>query len=124
MVRSSLAGNNGRSGYEPWISDGTDAGTHPLKDINTGSATDSYPSDLTVAGDEIYFSADDFHHGQELWETDGKLGGTQRISDFVPGQRSSDIANLTDVDGTLFLTFDDGVHGVELGIVPHSGPCM
>jgi ELWxxDGT repeat protein len=110
--------SNGVSGSEPWITDGTKSGTHQLKDINTNpDQIDSFPTDLTAAGDKIYFIANDFHHGQELWETDGTSNGTQRISDFVPGRPSSDVANLTDVDGTLFFTFDDNLHGIELGIV-------
>jgi len=39
---------------------------------------------------------------------------TFRVEDIFPGPGSSGIAELTDVDGTLFFIADDGEHGVEL----------
>jgi ELWxxDGT repeat protein len=125
-----FSASDGKSGVEPWITDGTAAGTHILKDIDPRTSTSpfpsgsSFPSDFTVSSDKVYFTANDFRHGLELWQTDGTSNGTQRISDFIPGRPSSDVANLTDVDGTLFFTFNDGVHGLELGVVRNSGPTM
>jgi ELWxxDGT repeat protein len=53
-------------GLEPWLSDGTSAGTHMLADINPGLAS-SYPQSFAVVGTTLFFEADDGFHGQELW---------------------------------------------------------
>src|SRR6185436_13776553 len=50
------------SGYEPWVSDGTTAGTKMIKDINPGSS-DSYPSTFIPFNGLFYFNADDGIHG-------------------------------------------------------------
>ena len=42
------------------------------------------------------------------------LVGTVMVKDINPGTRSSDPIKLTEADGTLFFTADDGVHAVEL----------
>ena len=71
---------------------------------------------------------DDGIHGNELWQSDGTTGGTFLLDDIYPGStgtsvdgieissvpNSSNPSDLTDVDGTLFFTANDGVHGVEL----------
>jgi len=60
--------NDGRHGYEPWLSDGTPtgSGTLMISDIYSGS-TGSSPRDFTAVGPAIFFQADDGSHGRELW---------------------------------------------------------
>ena len=53
-------------GTEPWISDGTAAGTVMLQDIAPGKPSSS-PQDFTRSGDRIFFTADDGATGVELW---------------------------------------------------------
>jgi len=43
-------------GYELFVSDGTSAGTHIVKDLMPGSGSSS-PRDMTVVGQELYFIA-------------------------------------------------------------------
>lgn len=38
-----------------------------------------------ILGSELFFSAYDSIHGQELWKTDGTAGGTQIVKDLTPG---------------------------------------
>ncbi len=45
----------------------------------------SRPRDFVVAGDLVFFTADDGEHGRELWRTDGTPGGTVLLRDSVPG---------------------------------------
>ena len=55
---------------ELWVTDGTEAGTYMLADINeTGLGQSSNPSELeiTESGQMAYFVADDGIHGWELW---------------------------------------------------------
>ncbi|WP_051878914.1 ELWxxDGT repeat protein [Chryseobacterium sp. FH1] len=72
--------DNGQTGLELWVSDGTAAGTHIVKDINPIES--SGPSSLTTFGNKIYFSADDGTNGTEIWATDGTEAGTYMVKDI------------------------------------------
>jgi len=74
---------DGTNGRELWKTDGTDAGTLLVKDINPGSA-DSNPAYFMVLGGNFYFSASDGVHGTELWKSDGTAAGTQLVKDINP----------------------------------------
>jgi ELWxxDGT repeat protein len=86
-------GNTQRYGVELWKSDGTEAGTNIVKDINLleGQNYGFYSFDqpliypLVKTNNKIYFTADDGPHGRELWESDGTSSGTKLFSDFIVG---------------------------------------
>jgi ELWxxDGT repeat protein len=61
-----FAANDGVHGEELWTSDGTEAGTQLLADVVPGSGGSS-PSNLTVSGPLVYFSAVDDPTGRELY---------------------------------------------------------
>jgi ELWxxDGT repeat protein len=65
------------SGSEPWVSDGTPAGTQMLGDLCPGTCSSS-PIFLGSAGDVAVFSARaDYVHGRQgLWRSDGTRAGT------------------------------------------------
>jgi ELWxxDGT repeat protein len=103
-------------GAELWKSDGTEAGTVLVKDINPGS-DHSFPRHLTSVGGRLFFAADDGVHGHELWTSDGTAAGTKLVKDIVPGSgRSPETAplDLTNINGTLFFTANDSIHGRSL----------
>jgi ELWxxDGT repeat protein len=114
-----FAANDGVHGTELYRSDGTAAGTVLVKDVNPGSG-DANPTDLTPVGSTLYFRADDGVHGQELWKTDGTAAGTALVRDLYPGTdasgnvNSSSPSGLTNVNGLLYFSAADGVHGREL----------
>ena len=58
--------SDGVSGIEPWVTDGTAGGTFLLADLAAGPAS-SNPDSFAVAGNTLYFAADDQLLGRELW---------------------------------------------------------
>ncbi|MFL6194292.1 MAG: ELWxxDGT repeat protein [Thermoanaerobaculia bacterium] len=69
-----FAGASRESGVEPWVSDGTSAGTHLIADLCKGICS-SYPTFGPVIHDQVLFYADG-----NLWGTDGTLGGTRLLA--------------------------------------------
>jgi ELWxxDGT repeat protein len=61
-----FSARDGAHGQEPWRSDGTEAGTFRLQDVNRGPDSSS-PEGFTRAGSHLFFSADDSENGRELW---------------------------------------------------------
>jgi ELWxxDGT repeat protein len=87
-----------------WRSDGTDAGTRPVKVVSGNSRQ------LTVAGGRLHFFAD-----CELWRSDGTAAGTVPVMAF-PGAFifSCELSQpLAGKDGRLLFFANDGVHGRE-----------
>jgi ELWxxDGT repeat protein len=78
-----LAGDAGANGVEPWISDGTAAGTLPLGDLHVGGS--SNPQWLGVAGRTGYFLAEDGTHGRELWKVELGAIGAANVQPFGAG---------------------------------------
>jgi ELWxxDGT repeat protein len=58
------------TGNELWKSDGTEASTVRVKDVNTGNYA-SGPRYLTNVNGTLYFTANDGIVGEELWTSDG-----------------------------------------------------
>ncbi|MBL8811835.1 MAG: hypothetical protein JNM43_16830, partial [Planctomycetaceae bacterium] len=86
-------------------SDGTAAGTQV---INTNGA--SYASNLTVVGNEVYFSAYTAATGTEIWRTNGTT--TSQVSSFTAA--NPELSNLVNVNGTLYFTAKEAATGAEL----------
>ncbi len=105
----------GLFGCEPWITDGTNSGTHLLKNINL--VGDSNPTGYIFFDNEIYFSADDGRNGVELWKTDGTEDGTVMVKNIgiekdiipppFPTPISSNPQELTVFNGALFFVAND-----------------
>jgi ELWxxDGT repeat protein len=102
-------------GYQVvWKSDGTTAGTVPVNPSFDNVGDHYFPSQLTVVGDTVYFTAYGWTSGRnELWKTDGTEEGTLLVKDIHPTV-STFPTNLRNVDGKLYFTANDGVHGEEL----------
>lgn len=62
---------------EPWISDGTAAGTELIRDLRPGGA--SAPDQFTTLGADAFFVAQPDAAGSALWRTDGTAQGTEIV---------------------------------------------
>gem|GEM_PF-6312299 len=113
--------DDGTHGWELWVSDGTEAGTHLFKDINPGGS-DSFPGNFAVVGDKLFFAASDSTHGWELWVSDGTEAGTQLVKDINLGSNGSSFEEPTVMGDKLFFTADDGTHGQELWMYVNEAP--
>ncbi len=108
--------NGTTHGYELWESDGTEAGTHLVEDIN--ATGDSFPGVLTEVANTLFFSASDgpdngVTDGTELWHsTDGSAVNTDMVEEINPNNTTlngdSFPYNLIDVGGTLFFSAFNG----------------
>ncbi len=80
-----FAGRGDTTGEEPWVSDGTEAGTYMLKDIAAGNKGSVFPNNngenfFTSYNGKLYFTA-----GSRLWMTDGTIAGTDSVGvDIIP----------------------------------------
>lgn len=120
-----FAASDGVNGSELWTSDGTADGTTLVKDINPGpfssldaSVVGATPQ-IVVIGNTLYFAAQTFSAGRELWKSDGTADGTQLVKDIWPGTNefgSGQDANpveLTAVGTQLFFVATDAT-GISL----------
>jgi ELWxxDGT repeat protein len=114
--------DDGVNGRELWVSNGTSTGTQLIKDINPsslyGNPRSSYPQNLIVLNNKLYFTAGDGVNGNELWVTDGTSSGTQLVKDINSGSgySSSYANNFILFDNKLYFVASDGVNGRELWV--------
>src|SRR5580765_50472 len=122
--------DDGVHGRELWSTDGTDAGTQLVKDVNPGPMPANWQygmSEMARAGDHIVFAADDGVHGAELWISDGTADGTQMVKDLAPGSAgdvfpgavgplAASPANFHEVNGRVFFIANDISSGQELWV--------
>ncbi|MBR9921851.1 MAG: T9SS type A sorting domain-containing protein [Bacteroidetes bacterium] len=102
-------------GREPWVTDGTEAGTYLIKDINEGVQS-SHANLFIEYNDLIYFVATNYDNGFELWRTDGTEAGTWMVKDIYEGiQNGVDLgADLYVYNGLLYFSATDLDHGTEI----------
>jgi len=119
---------------ELWVSNGTSAGTKLFVDIKkfdtsypcghftpqTCTDSDSWPRDLIVHQNTLYFTADDGVHGRELWRSDGTTAGTRMFADIGLDEDSKAFTSFTTINNHLLFSGYDATHGRELWITDGS----
>ena len=106
------------TGVGLWKTDGTQAGTVLIKDINPENQ-DSQIQYLTSVNSDLFFVADDGISGPELWKSDGAEEGTVLVKDIytgtvAEGETPPSPSNLTAFGDSLFFSAQDLDHGYEL----------
>ena len=71
------------TGFELWASDGTNAGTSLVADLNEGVSS-SIPRSFVCLEDRAFFIADDGSHGRELWAVDASILVDNEVEATVP----------------------------------------
>ncbi len=105
--------DDGVHGAEPWISDGTAAGTVLLKDVNPGSSG-SRAYGFTALGGSVLFAANDGTTAWELWSTDGTAAGTHLVKDINTLPDGSFPRRLTPFSGRLFFAVTNSSQSRDL----------
>ncbi len=105
--------DDGVHGREPWITDGTAAGTYLLADLHRGHS-DSQIGPVGRVGSLAVFTVDMPTTGEEPWVSDGTRSGTRPLGDIRPGRSSSSPRPVASLERLLVFTADDGTHGREL----------
>ena len=91
-----------------WRTDGTEAGTYPLRDRD--GKTIAVPDIMTLFDGKLYFITPDL--GATLWQSDGTPQGTLSLRQLEPGQRSA--LALGVAGPRLFFRAFDPATGSEL----------
>ncbi len=100
------------TGAELWSHNIGTGVTQQVADVRVG-VNSSQITQLTIAGNSAFFSANDGTSGQELWKTDGTTVGTSLVKDISPGSGLA-VTRLINANGTLFFTATTVAAGNEL----------
>ncbi|MGE6758298.1 hypothetical protein ACQKGO_09825 [Corallococcus interemptor] len=84
-----------------WRSNGTDAGTVPVREFPAEPLGFPRLTDLVAVGSRVFFQLNTVATGTELWVSDGTSAGTHLVRDLTPGPAGSALSQLTEVDGRL-----------------------
>jgi len=120
-----MSGNNDygyqtiKTDQSPYINKNSELSEINPYQVKAVSAMDSWGgleagTEIVGIGNIAYYVADDIHHGEELWRSDGTATGTYMIKDINTGEASSYPKYLTNVNGTLFFRARSGQNGYEL----------
>ena len=108
--------NDAEGDEEPWISDGTPAGTHRLADLDSAGSSRPYRY-LDFRGVVIVMTQDTT--GSHLWRTDGTETGTVQLG---TAPRPPGFFTYAATSQSLFFNGVDGLLGDELYVVPNDPP--
>jgi ELWxxDGT repeat protein len=95
-------------GRELWVTDGTTAGTHIVKDINPGiaSGVNFYFRYHAYDFKGILFFQADNGNGTALWRSDGTKAGTWLVADMYIDNQDHYLSNFASTDSVLYFTAD------------------
>lgn len=106
-----VADNGSGTGAEPWVSNGTPAGTTLLGDFVPGTSGLVSGQPMTTGG-YAFFSGSTT--GSELWRSNGTGPGTVQLTQMSPNSSGGAPDGFTSFGGFAYFCTDDGIHGDEL----------
>lgn len=118
-----FTGKSAEAGEEPWITDGTTAGTRMLRDI-VGGTEGSSPSSAFRFNGLTYFYVSRLESGQihkDLWRTDGTTANTERAN-LLPTGSIVFWENAGVVGQRVLLTAYGEDIGSELWMIENEAP--
>lgn len=89
------------NGHELWVTDGTEAGTYLVKDINAGEGS-SFIHGFTSYQGNAYFLANS-GNGSQIWMSDGNAVNTVQLTDQFISTSSSWISHTTTVGNNIMF---------------------
>ncbi|MGE3174864.1 MAG: hypothetical protein AB7O97_19705 [Planctomycetota bacterium] len=101
-----LVADDGTGDARPFASDGTPAGTAPLRPLRPAASS---PRDFASSRGLAFFTADDGVVGREPWVSDGTPGGTARLADTVPGPTGLPAARFVAFADATWFTAGGGL---------------
>lgn len=118
-----FTGKTDQAGQEPWITDGTTAGTRMLSDVAPGTGS-SNPSTAFQFNGYTYFyvTRDDGNYSlRDLWRTDGTAANTERAN-LIPVPTRVLWERVGVVGQRVLLTAFNETIGSELWMVENEAP--
>ena len=97
---------NTTTNRELWVTDGTEAGTTILKDINAGKQWGVSLDDAIVVNNVLLFNGNNGTNGFELWKTDGTSVGTVMLKNLNDAPSSSNPSNIAVALDKLYMKAD------------------
>ncbi len=106
--------NTPSTGNEFWFSDGTDAGTILLKDINPGPGSGTTTTTPVILNGHLYFVARTSGFMWSLWKTDGTTNGTVMVKDLgnMPISNPNGQLYLCVLKNNILFGYDDQSMGL------------
>ncbi len=107
-------------GTEIWTSDGTNAGTHILKDIEPGTGsgfgTGMWTKQPCVMNNKLYFESGNTANGLDIWETDGTTAGTKIAIDLAPfiGTKGPTFYHTVASNRLFFFVYDQTAVNIRM----------
>ncbi|SFK78270.1 Ig-like domain-containing protein, partial [Falsiroseomonas stagni] len=107
-----FVGDDGASGAELWVTNGTGAGTTALTTLPDGAAIQNLTA--TTDGRAVFTTVDSVH-GSHVWVTDGSAFGTHALTEG--GLFAATPTQFTaSGDGRVFFVAETAAHGRELWV--------